>query len=258
MGKHTAHTRGAAATAPPVGRRGARAPGRAGTASQGRVAAAAGGHAPRRPHEPSRGGEAGQVRRGPQAMAGRTRDVEARGRPRKRRGHPAGGGVRSPGKPAAGLWGVCSRSGLGGGERPRPGAGRDGRTSPAQDTSAGPGWPGPADAHRPAGPRPQRASPPATPRAGAVARPSRGAVGGLLARPAHGCGQGGRPRPRGGRCRHLAGHDRRPGTAAARATRPGHPRHRMRAHGPSGTARGVPGHRHSYRRDVSNSESEGT
>src|SRR5262249_9801793 len=54
----------------------------------------------------------------------------------------AGGGGRSQGKPPACGWGVVSRLGLGGGESPRQGAGRDGRTSPRKDTH--PGHVGPA------------------------------------------------------------------------------------------------------------------
>jgi len=51
----------------------------------------------------------------------------------------AGGAVLSQGKPAGYGWGILSRLGLSGGESPRQGEGRDGRTEPAQATAAGRG-----------------------------------------------------------------------------------------------------------------------
>src|SRR4029450_3239702 len=121
-----------------------------------------------------RQGEEGEVRRSPQAVAGRKRGVEARGRPqpflpwktsvdgiqllRHGRGNPdpdpcwslrpavahaqAGGGVLSQGKPTACGGGVLSRRVLSGGASPLHGEGRDGRTQPAQATAAGHWWTG--------------------------------------------------------------------------------------------------------------------
>jgi hypothetical protein len=154
-------------------------------------------------------------------MACRKRDVEELGRPQTLLGNQVGGGGLSQGKPAACPWGGFSRRVLGGGESPRHGDGRDGRTQPAQDTSAGHCRTGPAEATLPAGHRQPSASPQATPRSGAVSRPRRGALVGLLARPEPGGGQWGRPRHRGGLGSQRAGQERSPGPAAASETLPG-------------------------------------
>ena len=124
----------------------------------------------RRPHALIRIGEAGRVRRSPQAVAGRKRGVEARGRPQTflpvandgvwetaleaRQGKPGDGtmleperrwetggrqveAVRSQGKPTVGGWGVVSSRVLGGGERPPHGEGLDGSTPPGKATPPG-------------------------------------------------------------------------------------------------------------------------
>jgi hypothetical protein len=119
-----------------------------------RVADAEGFHARRRQHKTTRMGKGGKVRRSPQAVACRKRDVEARGRPQQllpvehvggwstapeaRKGKPGhgtmlepahhggpwgegGGEVLATGTPAICGWGVVSSGVLGGGESPRQG-----------------------------------------------------------------------------------------------------------------------------------------
>jgi hypothetical protein len=134
------------------------------------IADAEGFHAHRRQYKTIREGEDGKVRRSPQAVAGRKRGVEARGRPQTllpmssngvwstapeaRQGKPghgtmleparrwgpwweAGGEVLATGTPAGCAWGVVSSLGRGGGESPRQGAGLDGSTPPGKDTHPG-------------------------------------------------------------------------------------------------------------------------
>jgi len=69
-----------ASTEHPVGRRGSRVPCSAGTAAK-RLCGRRGFERARRPHAPIRHGQEGQVRRRPQAVACRKRDVEELGRP---------------------------------------------------------------------------------------------------------------------------------------------------------------------------------
>jgi hypothetical protein len=87
--------------------------------------------------------------------------------------------------------GVCSRRGLSGGDSPRPGAGRDGRTSPAPATSAGHGRTGGPEATRPAGDSQPSTSGPATPVAGSGPLLGCRAGARLLAGPAERGRQGG-------------------------------------------------------------------
>jgi hypothetical protein len=138
------------------------------------VADAEGFHAHRRQDKTIRVGEDGKVRRRPQAMAGRQRDVKERGRPptflpmssngvgstacEARQGQPgdgtmlaparrwgpwpeAGGAVLATGTPAGCAWGVVARVGLRAGESPSHGEGLDGSTEPGKDTHPGHGGP---------------------------------------------------------------------------------------------------------------------
>src|SRR6266404_1959303 len=95
----------------------------------------------------------------------------------------AGGAVRSQGKPAGYGWGVLARTGLRGGDSPRQGAGRDGRTEPAQATAAGHGRTGGPEATLPAGESQQSQSGQATPVSGSVPMLGCRAVARLLAGP---------------------------------------------------------------------------
>ena len=134
------------------------------------VADAEGFHAHRRQHKTIRLGEDGKVRRSPQAVACRKRDVEELGRPQTflpmrsngvwstapeaRKGKPghrtrlepgrrwrpwreAGGEVLATGTPAVCAWGVVSSRVCSGGESPLQGEGLDGSTQPGKDTHPG-------------------------------------------------------------------------------------------------------------------------
>jgi hypothetical protein len=214
--------RGAASTASPGGRRGDRAPCRAGTASPWLVRTPRGCTRPTAPRAPpiGRGGA------GPPASTGRGMPAERRRRPWAAPTAPAGqggGGVLAEGKPPASRWGGFSRRVRGGGERPPQGAGRDGSTEPAQDTSAGPCRSGAPDATLPAGQRPPGESRQATPGSGAVSGPRRCPVAGLLGRPAPGGGQRCGRQDSGDGCRRPAGPHRGMGAAPASATLPAQP-----------------------------------
>jgi hypothetical protein len=134
------------------------------------VADAEGFNAHRRPHKTTRIGKGGKVRRSPQAVACRKRDVEELGRPHTflsmenvgvwytaleaQKGKPghgtmlepthhgrprcqAGGDVLATGTPAVCAWGVVSSVVLCDGESPSHGEGLDGSTQPGKDTHPG-------------------------------------------------------------------------------------------------------------------------
>ena len=166
---HTAHKRGEAETAYPGGRRGDRAPCRAGTASQRLMADAEGLNAPEGHTRPSgkarRGRSAGVLRPWPAGReaskhwggprrscawkprskvyssggpAGETRRRTKAGTAAARwQAGQAGGGVRSQGKPAGCGWGVVASVVLRGGESPPQGEGLDGSTQPGKATQPG-------------------------------------------------------------------------------------------------------------------------
>ncbi len=134
----------------------------------------------------------------------------------------ASGAVLSQGKPAGEGWGVVSRRGLSGGASPLQGEGRDGRTSPAQATSAGHWRTGPPCANRPAGESQQSTSGQAPPGAGSVSVPGCAPAPSLLGCPAQGRRPWGRPRNGRGVWRASAGHHGGMGTAPASTTLPGH------------------------------------